>query len=862
MEKFLVIDGNNIMNRAFFALPPLQSTEGEMCNAVYGFTNILLKVIKDIQPKYLMVAFDCGRQTFRTELYKEYKAQRTGMAEELASQFPIMINLLEKMGITVIQRKGVEADDIIGTLTTKYDAEFVLLSGDKDLLQLIKDNTTVWMLQKGLANVEKVDIKRLKELMNLTPSQIVDLKSLMGDKSDNIPGVMGIGEKGAMTLLNEFSNLENVYKNIDKITSKSTKEKLLNNKEMAFLSKKLVTIDTNIDIEQKLSDFTYDFPFNNDVKNIFLKLDFKTFLNRDIFKENANEEIVINRASQNEQLSLFESAENGTEAVSDNAKTIEIKSINDIKAKLKNTKQVAVHNYNFLWYFAVNENEQYVLPKNVEDNSDFYGFFKELCENVGIEKVVFDAKKMKHVLFEQKIELNNYFDVSLAIYIAKGSDISLDFCDIMKMNNLSATNCACNLIEIKKSYLVVLEKQEQLSLYYDIELRLVDVLFNMELNGFAVDKSQIYELSQKYKNESNEITKQIYDLVGFEFNINSPKQLQEVLFDKLKIEYKGKKSTGIEVLEVIENRHAIVPLLIRYRKINKLISNYLDGLLPHIKNDGKIHTTFLQTFTSTGRLSSREPNMQNIPIKDDESRELRKMFVSSFENGGITSADYNQIELRLMAHLSNDENMKNAFLNKKDIHRSTASQIFGVDETDVTSRMRSVAKRVNFGIIYGISQYGLAKNIGISPSEAKQFIDKYFAVYDEVSRYMERNIEFARKNKYAITMMNRRRYIKEIDSPNAVVRKFGERVAINMPLQGSASDIIKMAMIKVFDALKQNNLKSKLVLQIHDELVVDTHPDEVGEVTKILYENMQNVVELSVPLTVEIGYGKSSYDAK
>lgn len=859
MEKFLIIDGNNIMNRAFFALPPLQSTEGEMCNAVYGFTNILLKVIKDIQPKYLMVAFDSGRQTFRTEMYKEYKAQRTGMADELASQFPIMIELLEKMGITVIKRKGVEADDVIGALTRKFDAEFVLLSGDKDLLQLIKNDTTVWMLQKGLANVEKVDAKRLNELMGLKPSQIVDLKSLMGDKSDNIPGVMGIGEKGAMTLLNEFGDLENIYNNIDNISSKSMKEKLLNNKDMAFLSKKLATIDTNIPIEQKLEDFTYEYPFNDEVKKIFAKLDFKTFLTRDIFSNNVVEQEPYVRA-KTEQISLFDT--NDVLPSDEDTKVVEIKSVSEIKDKLKNCKMVAMHNLNFVWNFATNENEQFVLPKNVEDDAEFCDFFKNLCESSNIEKIVFDAKKLKHILYEQNIKLVNYFDVSLAVYIAKGSDISLDFADVMKMNNLSVANCASNLIKLKNEYLSVLKAQDQLSLYYEIELKLVEVLFEMEINGFAVDKSQIYELSQKYKNESNEISKKIYELVGFEFNINSPKQLGEVLFDNLKIEYKGKKSTGIDVLEAIENKHAIVPLLIRYRKINKLISTYLDGLLPHIKEDGKIHTTFLQTFTSTGRLSSRDPNMQNIPIKDDESRELRKMFVSSFEDGGITSADYNQIELRLMAHLSNDENMKSAFLNKKDIHRSTASQIFGVDETDVTSHMRSVAKRVNFGIIYGISQYGLAKNIGISPAEAKQFIDKYFAVYDEVSRYMQRNIEYAQKYKYAITMMNRRRYINEIDSKNAVIRKFGERVAINMPLQGSASDVIKMAMIKVFEALKNSNLKSKLVLQIHDELVVDTHPDEVGEVTKILYENMQNVIKLSVPLTVEIGYGKSSYDAK
>lgn len=859
MEKFLIIDGNNIMNRAFFALPPLQSTEGEMCNAVYGFTNILLKVIKDIQPKYLMVAFDSGRQTFRTEMYKEYKAQRTGMADELASQFPIMIELLEKMGITVIKRKGVEADDVIGALTRKFDAEFVLLSGDKDLLQLIKNDTTVWMLQKGLANVEKVDAKRLKELMGLKPSQIVDLKSLMGDKSDNIPGVMGIGEKGAMTLLNEYGDLENTYNNIDNISSKSMKEKLLNNKDMAFLSKKLATIDTNIPIEQKLEDFTYEYPFNDEVKKIFAKLDFKTFLTRDIFSNNVVEQAPYVRA-KTEQMSLFDT--NDVLPSDEDTKVVEIKSVSEIKDKLKNCKMVAIHNFNFVWNFATNENEQFVLPKNVKDDAEFCDFFKNLCESSNIEKIVFDAKKLKHILNEQNIKLVNYFDVSLAVYIAKGSDISLDFADVMKMNNLSVANCASNLIKLKNEYLSVLKAQDQLPLYYEIELKLVEVLFEMEINGFAVDKSQIYELSQKYKNESNEISKKIYELVGFEFNINSPKQLAEVLFDNLKIEYKGKKSTGIDVLEAIEDKHAIVPLLIRYRKINKLISTYLDGLLPHIKEDGKIHTTFLQTFTSTGRLSSRDPNMQNIPIKDDESRELRKMFVSSFEGGGITSADYNQIELRLMAHLSNDENMKSAFLNKKDIHRSTASQIFGVDETDVTSHMRSVAKRVNFGIIYGISQYGLAKNIGISPAEAKQFIDKYFAVYDEVSRYMQRNIEYAQKYKYAITMMNRRRYINEIDSKNAVIRKFGERVAINMPLQGSASDVIKMAMIKVFEALKNSNLKSKLVLQIHDELVVDTHPDEVGEVTKILYENMQNVIKLSVPLTVEIGYGKSSYDAK
>ncbi|MBQ3503060.1 MAG: DNA polymerase I, partial [Clostridia bacterium] len=494
-------------------------------------------------------------------------------------------------------------------------------------------------------------------------------------------------------------------------------------------------------------------------------------------------------------------------------------------------------------------------------NDKIFELIKRIIEDGNIEKIVYDAKAMMHILRQYNIKLNNFFDVSVAHYILNATEKEIDLATLAIQKGLPSNCLAVGLLKLKQFSLKDLQDMNMLSLYYDLELKLVPVLYEMEVAGIKVDSETIKLLSQKYKEEELQLTQQIYDLAGEEFNIKSPKQLQEILFDKLKLQYKGKKSTSIDVLEAIEDQHAIVEKVIRHRKVTKISSTYLEGLMPYIK-DGKIHTTFIQTVTATGRLSSREPNLQNIPVRSDEGKELRKLFTSSFDDGAIVSADYSQIELRLLAHFSGDENLINSFKQGQDIHASTASRVFGVPLSEVTSQMRSMSKAVNFGIIYGISEYGLSKNIHTTPKEAKEFIAKYFELYPTIKSYMDKSVELAKEKGYASTLLGRVRYIPELNSSNYPLRQFGERVAMNMPLQGTASDIIKMAMINVQKAIFDNKLKSKLILQIHDELIVDACKEEVDIISAILKQEMENVVKLSIPLEVDVNSGKSWYDAK
>ncbi len=839
MEKFLIVDGNSLINRAFYGLPPLKSLSGKLCNAIYGFLNSILSVITSEKPKYFACVFDAGKHTFRHDMYAEYKGKRDHMPEELFSQLNDLKSILKTMGVKVIEIPEIEADDIIGSLSRKYDAEFMLLSGDKDLLQLINEKTTVWLNRKGLNDILKVTPEVLKAEFSVEPYQIIELKSIMGDSSDNIPGVNGIGKVGAMKLIEQYKDLDNIYTHIEEITG-STKTKLIENKDMAYLSKKLATIKLDVDLDYDLSDFEFTLPLNSEVKEIFTELDFKSLLKREeLFNGNHESKTVKNEIKANIiELSTNDELDEMIEFLGDEFACL--------------TDEMSLHlsknNVEYVLYFSGN-----LFNDNIE----------KLRKLFNSSKVIgFDIKALKHTLDDYEILFNSYFDVSLAIYIANETDAEISLQYALKLNNIDTVALASALYTLKEIYLDKLNQTKQLDLFEKIELPLVEVLFQMEKNGFSVDKSQILSLSESYHKELNELTKKIYSLAGVEFNINSPKQLQGILFDTLKIEYKGKKGTSVDVLNAIRQKHEIVDEILRYRKISKLISTYLDGMMNYISNDGKIHTTFMQRTTSTGRLSSREPNLQNLPIRDDEGRNLRKMFVSRFENGSIISADYNQIELRLMANFSGDENMISDYLSGKDIHSATASKIFNVSISEVDKSMRRVAKSVNFGIIYGISAYGLSQNIECSPKEAGEFINKYFEIYPSVKTYGENCIEKARKNGYAETIMGRIRHIPDINSQNHVVRGFAERVAKNMPLQGSASDIIKMAMIKVNDEMCKQNLKSKFILQIHDELVIDCYPNESEKVKKILKQSMENVISLKVPLLVEIEEGKTLFDAK
>ena len=842
MEKFVIIDGNSLVNRAFYALPMLRSLSGKPCNAVFGFINMILNVISSEKPKYFACAFDAGKHTFRHNMYADYKGKRDKMPEDLAEQLPILKELLTAMGIKIIEQSEIEADDLIGSLSRKFEADFILVSGDRDLLQLINDNTTVWLTQKGISNVLKVDREVLKQEFGLNPEQVIDLKSIMGDSSDNIPGVAGIGKVGATKLISEYGSLDNIYQNIDKITG-SNQKKLIENKEMAYISYKLATIKLDVDIDCKIEDFEYTIPFNQETYELMRDLDFKSIIGKKEWFDNHN----------NTSLE--------TKEIVKNAKILEINSnveLNDMIKNLPDSFAVSADNLTIIFSFQECE---YVLYKNSEIFNKHLDKIKEIFSG-NKQKICFDAKALMHDLDYYDIQINNYFDVSLAIYIANEMDGEISLDDALKLNNISTETKTYSLITLKEIYVGKLINNVQLKLYSDIELPLVKVLFDMEKTGFMVDTNQIKTLSNSYHQELNEITEKIYELSGENFNINSPKQLQSVLFDKLKIEYSGKKGTSIEVLNEISDKHEVVNYIIRYRKISKLISTYLDGMLNYVQSDGKIHTTFMQRSTSTGRLSSREPNLQNLPIRDDEGRALRKMFSSSFSNGTIISADYNQIELRLMANFSGDENMIADYLSGKDIHTATASKIFNVSISEVNSSMRRVAKSVNFGIIYGISAFGLSQNIKTSQKEASQFIKKYMEIYPKVKIYGDECIKKAREKGYVSTIMGRVRHIPDINSSNHVMRAFAERVAKNMPLQGSASDIIKIAMIRVFDRLKSEKLKSKLILQIHDELVIDCVENESSKVKKILKEEMESVINLTVPLLVEVNEGKTLYDAK
>lgn len=842
MEKFVIIDGNSLVNRAFYALPMLRSLSGKPCNAVFGFINMILNVISSEKPKYFACAFDAGKHTFRHNMYADYKGKRDKMPEDLAEQLPILKELLTAMGIKIIEQSEIEADDLIGSLSRKFEADFILVSGDRDLLQLINDNTTVWLTQKGISNVLKVDREVLKQEFGLNPEQVIDLKSIMGDSSDNIPGVAGIGKVGATKLISEYGSLDNIYQNIDKITG-SNQKKLIENKEMAYISYKLATIKLDVDIDCKIEDFEYTIPFNQETYELMRDLDFKSIIGKKEWFDNHN----------NTSLE--------TKEIVKNAKILEINSnveLNDMIKNLPDSFAVSADNLTIIFSFQECE---YVLYKNSEIFNKHLDKIKEIFSG-NKQKICFDAKALMHDLDYYDIQINNYFDVSLAIYIANEMDGEISLDDALKLNNISTETKTYSLITLKEIYVGKLINNVQLKLYSDIELPLVKVLFDMEKTGFMVDTNQIKTLSNSYHQELNEITEKIYELSGENFNINSPKQLQSVLFDKLKIEYSGKKGTSIEVLNEISDKHEVVNYIIRYRKISKLISTYLDGMLNYVQSDGKIHTTFMQRSTSTGRLSSREPNLQNLPIRDDEGRALRKMFSSSFSNGTIISADYNQIELRLMANFSGDENMIADYLSGKDIHTATASKIFNVPISEVNSSMRRVAKSVNFGIIYGISAFGLSQNIKTSQKEASQFIKKYMEIYPKVKTYGDECIKKAREKGYVSTIMGRVRHIPDINSSNHVMRAFAERVAKNMPLQGSASDIIKIAMIRVFDRLKSEKLKSKLILQIHDELVIDCVENESCKVKKILKEEMESVINLTVPLLVEVNEGKTLYDAK
>lgn len=851
MEKLILVDGNNLMFRAFYALPQLRNFNNEISNGVFGFANMLIKVIVEQKPDYIVVAFDKGKKTFRHQKYKEYKAQRKPTPTELLSQFPILKEMLNLMNIKFLELDDIEADDIIGILSRKFNTENIILSADRDLLQLVNSNTTVMSLKKGITETLEYTPKSLKEILNLEPYQIIELKALMGDASDNIPGVAGVGEKIAQNLIEKYENLDNVYAHIDEISGK-LHDKLVEGKDVAYLSKDLATINLEYDIKCELQDFKYDFPFSSDVYKFFKKYQFNSLLKRSELFENIEVLDEIEKVKSNNYKLLTISNESELDILIE---------------KLRNEKEFAclIDANNISVAFGGFEYNISTIQNLLGDGLNFEYVLKKLELLFGdskIKKVFLDSKKVMHLLNSLGLNgLENYYDVLIARYlINSNAKHNTTEKDLAIENNLKESYLSSNLLELKAIYDKELEKFELINLMNDIELPLVKVLFEMEKNGVEIDLNELNNLKQKYATQIEKLTQSIYESAGEKFNINSPKQLAEILFNKLGLKTGKKKetSTSVDVLNDLIGKHDIIPLILNYRQINKLYTTYIiafEGLIDKATN--KIHTTFNQVLTTTGRLSSSEPNLQNIPVRSEEGKNIRKMFVSSFENGRIVSADYSQIELRLLACFSGDDVLINAFNTGEDIHARTASEIFGVPINQVSPEMRRNAKAINFGIIYGISDYGLSVTIGSSVMSAKKYIQMYFDRYPKIYEYMQKNIDDCRNHGYIKTFKNRMRIVPEINSSNRNLRLFAERVAMNMPLQGGASDIIKMAMIKVYNRMKKAKLKSKLILQVHDELVVDCVSEEVDIVSKILKEEMESVVNFKVKLRADVECGSN-----
>ena len=837
MPQLVLIDGNSLLNRAFYATPMLTNAKGEFTNAVFGFVNMLLKIIED-EPEYLAVAFDRRAPTFRHLMYEGYKATRKGMPEELACQLPLLKEVLALMGICMIEQDGIEADDILGTVAKKFDLPTVIYTGDKDALQLVDESTSVFLTRRGITDLVKVTPENIKELFGYDAQGVVEFKSLRGDTSDNIPGVRGIGEKGALDLLERFGTLENLYAHLEEIPGK-LHDKLLEGKDMAFLSHRLATIDTHCVIEAELEDMRYDAPFSHAVYEKFRELEFKTFLKRDIYKK--DEPVPAQREFRKERIDTREA----------------------FAALLKRIDRdyVFLSAANVHLAFEPTTEYEIVIAENLLLEGLDYAEALAGLASLPFRAIVYDWKTLRHQWKSLGVSLTVCEDVMIKKYVADGS-AKESVANVFDMTGAPALEMleTCAALEER------LRENDQVRLYREIELPLADVLYEMEETGFRIDVARLSELGKKYETELSALTAEITRLAGHSFNINSTKQLSQVLFEELKLRG-GKKtktgySTDVDVLDDLEGFHPIITPIKRFRQIFKLNSTYVEGLKSVADPEGIVHTRFRQTLTTTGRLSSTEPNLQNIPVRDEEGRELRKVFVPAFPDHVLVAADYSQIELRLLAAFSGDETLIHAFRTGVDIHAVTASQVFETPLDRMTPEIRRRAKAVNFGIIYGISDFGLARQLGLPVKAAREIIERYFATYPKVRAFMDENVRLAKERGFGLTACNRIRKFPELFSPNYNVRSFGERAAMNMPLQGTAADIIKIAMNAAAKELAEKRLQAKLVLQVHDELIVDAPEAEEQTVKELLVRCMENAFPLSVPLSVNVSSGKNWYEAK
>ena len=898
MRKLVLVDGNSILNRAFYGImgsKMLTTKDGTPTNAVYGFLAILFKIIDDIKPEFLVVAFDKKGPTKRHKMYDGYKANRKGMPDELACQMPIIKDVLRAMNIDIIEKEGYEGDDILGTLSVFGESqglEVTILSGDRDTFQLATDKVTIRIPRTKMGKTEEEDFNRekVKEVYGIEPKQLIEVKGLQGDTSDNIPGVPGIGEKTALKLIQEYSSIENLYSEIEKGQAPDvkgkTRERIIENKDLAILSKELGTIDVNSPIEENLEEFKLEEWNNEEVLKLFKELNFNRYIERFHLTEGISEE-------PEEQEEKFEIKEISIEelkskinqelfykfsAIEENKDEYIIKNkIDKIYAYFKDENTV---------YFSNILGKENILKEIFEDgNIKKYGYKTStdylLLKQLGIttKGIVYDAEIAVYDLDPSNMKYKmedvayQYLDFSIEEYI-KGLGIKKEeqinlFEENSKSNEYENTLNALNAYLIQKLYektIKEIKNLNEMDLFNNIEMPLVEVLAEMQYEGIKIEKDKLESFGVELKQNIDELTKEIYDLSGQEFNINSTKQLGEILFEKLKLPVVKKTKTGystdVDVLEKLKSEHPIIEKILEYRSLTKLNSTYVEGLKPYInKVTGRIHSYFHQTITATGRISSTEPNLQNIPTRIELGKRLRKAFVPK-EGYVFIDADYSQIELRVLAHISQDENMINAFKHDEDIHKQAASNVFNVPIEEVTKEQRSHAKAVNFGIVYGISDFGLGEQIGVSRKKAKEYIDQYLEKYSGIKKFMDDIVEKAKEQGYVETLFNRRRYIPELKSKNFNIRQFGSRVAMNTPIQGTAADIMKIAMINVYKKLKEEKLESKLILQIHDELLIEAKEDEKERVKNILQSCMENAIKLDVPLKAEVSEAYNWYELK
>lgn len=880
-KKIVLIDGHSILNRAFYGLPDLTTSQGEHTNAVLGFLNILFKILEEEKPDYLTVAFDTNHPTFRHDLFTEYKGTRKGMPDELRAQVPVLKEVLTAMNITIIEKPGFEADDILGTLAVKSEQmgnQVSLVSGDRDLLQLAGKKIKIRIPKTKRTGTEIEDYleEDVKEKYNVTPKEFIDMKGLMGDPSDNIPGVPGIGEKTASKLIQTYHSIENIYEHIDEMTQGKATNALRENKELALLSKKLATICTDCGVDFNIENATLDNMYNEDVYLLFKRLEFKNLISR------------------------FQTQEvNHTTGIEENFRTVE-----DLAEADRIFEQIKVKGVHSVGFKMVAEDGKILGAAVCNEEENIYyipceglitgEYLTNKASSLAKDGYLLSVIGLKEQLpFINVNEKDNVFDASIAAYLLNPltdtyhyDDIARDYLNMTlpsredllgKASLIQASNeqtqafrsfaCYNAYVAFRSAEHLreLLIREDMLKLFENIEMPLIYTLYDMETRGIRVNKEALKEYGDHLTVGIAELEKNIYELTGETFNINSPKQLGVILFEKMRLPF-GKKtktgySTSADILEKLQCEHPVVSMILEYRQLTKLKSTYADGLAGYIGEDGRIHGHFHQTITATGRISSTDPNLQNIPIRMELGRQIRKVFIPE-DDYVFLDADYSQIELRVLAHMSADERLINAYKEAKDIHRITASEVFHTPFEEVTPAQRSSAKAVNFGIVYGISSFGLGQGLNITRKEAERYIEKYFETYPKIKAYLDKLVADAKQDGYSTTLFGRRRPIPELASSNFMQRSFGERVAMNSPIQGTAADIIKIAMIQVNQKLKDKNMRSRLILQIHDELLVEAHKDEVAEVSEIMVEEMQKAAELSVPLETEVKEGKNWFEAK